>query len=92
LYGRKCNTSVSWDNPTNIVVIGPKFIRNMEEKMVKEWNLKVTRDKKNSCAEKIRAYKEFIVVGEHVFLKVKAKRTPKIEKFPKVGREMMWVN
>jgi len=35
LYGRKCNTSVSWDNPTYIVVVGPKFLREMEEKMVK---------------------------------------------------------
>jgi hypothetical protein len=34
-YGRKCNTPVSWDNPTNRVVIGPKLLREMEGKMVK---------------------------------------------------------
>jgi hypothetical protein len=27
LYGRKCNTPGSWDNPLDIVVIGPKFPR-----------------------------------------------------------------
>jgi hypothetical protein len=23
LYGKKCNTPLSWDNPTYIVVLGP---------------------------------------------------------------------
>jgi hypothetical protein len=35
LYGRKCNTSTSWDNPIDIVVIRKKILREMEEKMVK---------------------------------------------------------
>jgi hypothetical protein len=35
LYGRKCNTPVRWDNPTYRVVIGPEFLREMEEKMLK---------------------------------------------------------
>jgi hypothetical protein len=35
LYGKKCNTSISWDNPTDRAVIGPKFLREMEEKMLK---------------------------------------------------------
>jgi hypothetical protein len=25
LYGIKCNTPVSWDNPTNHAVVGPDF-------------------------------------------------------------------
>jgi hypothetical protein len=45
MYGRKCNTPVSWDNPTNKVVIGSGFLKEMEEKMenIKQ-NLKATRD------------------------------------------------
>jgi hypothetical protein len=35
LYGRKCNTSVSWDNPTNHTVVGPELLKEMEEQMMK---------------------------------------------------------
>jgi hypothetical protein len=31
LYGIKCNTPVSWDNPTDKVYIGPKLLKEMEE-------------------------------------------------------------
>jgi transposase InsO family protein len=31
LYGRKCNTPVSWDNPTYRVVLGPKLLKDMED-------------------------------------------------------------
>jgi hypothetical protein len=31
LYGRKCNTPVSWDNPTYIVVLGAEFLKDMED-------------------------------------------------------------
>jgi hypothetical protein len=34
LYGRKCNTPVSWDNPVKRVVGGPELLREMEEQMV----------------------------------------------------------
>ena len=41
LYGRKCNTPVSWDNPTNRVVLGPEILKKMEEQMIKiKQNLK----------------------------------------------------
>jgi hypothetical protein len=33
LYGRKCNTPVSWDNPTCREMVGPELLREMEEKM-----------------------------------------------------------
>jgi hypothetical protein len=36
LYGRKCNTQVSWDNPTDRVVVGPDLLREMEEKIIKK--------------------------------------------------------
>jgi hypothetical protein len=35
LYGRRCNTPVSWDNPTDRVVVGLKLLWEMEEKVVK---------------------------------------------------------
>jgi hypothetical protein len=47
LYGKKCNTLVSWDNPTDRVVVGPDFLREMEEKMIKiKKKLKVAQDRK----------------------------------------------
>jgi hypothetical protein len=42
LYGRKCNTVVSWDNQVDKAMIGPKLLKEMEEQMVKIMqNLKV---------------------------------------------------
>jgi hypothetical protein len=35
LYGRKCNTPVSWDNPADRVVVAPKLLKEIEEQMVK---------------------------------------------------------
>jgi hypothetical protein len=35
LYGRKCNTPVSWGNPIDRAIIGPELLKEMEEKMVK---------------------------------------------------------
>jgi hypothetical protein len=44
LYGRKCNTTVSWDNLANINIIGPYLLKEMEEKMEKiKQNLKATQ-------------------------------------------------
>jgi hypothetical protein len=33
LYGRNCNTLVSWDNPIDITVVGLDFLKEMKEKM-----------------------------------------------------------
>jgi hypothetical protein len=35
LYGRKCNTPVSWDNPTDKAVFGPKMLKEMEDQIIK---------------------------------------------------------
>jgi transposase InsO family protein len=35
LYGRKCNTPISWDNPTDREIIGPELLREMEEQLLK---------------------------------------------------------
>jgi hypothetical protein len=46
LYGRKCNTPVSWDNPTDRVVVGPNLLKKMEEQMEKiKKNLKDSQDR-----------------------------------------------
>ena len=31
LYGRKCNTLVSWDNPIDRVVLEPELLKDMED-------------------------------------------------------------
>jgi hypothetical protein len=46
LYGRKCNTLVTWDNPIDRVVLGPELLKDMEDQMVKiKMNLKTTQDR-----------------------------------------------
>jgi hypothetical protein len=46
LYGRKCNTPVSWDNLAERAVVGPDLLREMEEKMLKiKQNLKASQDR-----------------------------------------------
>jgi hypothetical protein len=42
LYGRKCNTPVSWDNPTDRTIVGLEFLKEMDDQMIKiKQNLKV---------------------------------------------------
>jgi hypothetical protein len=75
LYGRKYNTSVSRDDPTNRAVVGPDLLTKMEEKMIKiKQNLKVAQDMHKSYANKGRTIREF-KVGDHLLLKVKANRS-----------------
>jgi hypothetical protein len=70
LYGRKCNTSVSWDNPVDREVVGPEFPKEMEEQMMKiKKKLKAAQDRQKSYAGKNKNHREF-EVGDHVFLKV----------------------
>jgi hypothetical protein len=74
LYGRTCNTLVSWDNPTDRAVVGPKLLREMDEQMLKiKQNLKAAQDRKRSHVDKGRTHREF-KFGDHVFLKVKSNR------------------
>ena len=84
LYGKKCNTLVSWDNPLDKIVIELKLLKEMEEQMVKiKHNLKVAQDRK-TYIDKKRTHRDF-KVGEHVFLKVKSKKSSmKLGSFPKL--------
>jgi hypothetical protein len=75
LYGRKCNTSIRWDNPIDRAIIGPDFLKEMEKKMLKiKQNLKFSQDRQKNYVDKGRTHREF-KVGDHVFLKVKANRS-----------------
>jgi hypothetical protein len=74
LYGRKCNTPVSWDKLADKAVVGPDLLREMEEKMIKiKQNLKAAQDRQKSYANNVITHREF-KVGDHVFLKVRANR------------------
>jgi hypothetical protein len=43
LYGRPCNTPVSWRNPVNRITIGPDMLEEMEQQVTHiKQNLKVT--------------------------------------------------
>ena len=75
LYGRKCNTPISWDNPADRAVVGLDLLREMEEQMIKtKQNLKASQDRQKNYADKGRTHREF-KVGDHVFLKVKANKS-----------------
>jgi hypothetical protein len=74
LYGRKCNTLVSWDKPTDREVLGPELLKDMEDHMVKiKQNLKVEQDRQKIYADNNWTAREF-KVGKHVLLKVKPKK------------------
>jgi len=74
LYGGKCNTSVSWDNPTDKALVRPTLLKEMEEHMKKiKHNFKAFHDLNKIYAENNIVFRYF-KMGEHVFLKVKAKR------------------
>jgi hypothetical protein len=74
LYGRKCDTPVSWDNPVDRVVLGLELLKDMEDQVVKiKQNLKVARDRQKFYVDKNRTVREF-KVGEHVLLKVTPKK------------------
>jgi hypothetical protein len=75
LYGRKCVTPVSWDNPTNRVVLGSKLLKDMDDQVVKiKQNLKETQDRQKVYVDKNMTAREF-KVGEHVLFKVDPKKT-----------------
>jgi hypothetical protein len=58
LYGRKCNTLVSWDNPVDRAVVGPELLKEMEDQMLKiKQNLKVSQDRQKSYVDRNRTHR-----------------------------------
>ena len=46
LYGRRCRTPVTWDNPVNMIVLGPELLKEMEQEVAKiRQNLKAAQDR-----------------------------------------------
>ena len=35
LYGRRFRTPVTWDNPVNMIVLGPELLKEMEQVVAK---------------------------------------------------------
>jgi hypothetical protein len=79
LYGKNCNTPVSWDNTTDKAVVGLELLKEMEEHIVKiKKNLKASQYRQNNYADRNKVFRDF-KLGEYVFLK-----------FPEVGSEILW--
>ena len=71
MYGRKCNTPISWDNPTDKVIIGPELLKEMKDQMARiKQNLNTAQDRQKSYPDHNKIERHF-QVGDHVFLKVK---------------------
>ena len=67
MYGRICNTPISWDNSTNKVIIGTKLLKKMEDQIVRiKHNLKTTHDRQKSYAYQNRIDRQF-QAWDHVF-------------------------
>jgi hypothetical protein len=72
LYGTKCTTPISWDNPANRLKVGPEMLQEMEIMVKKiQQNLKEAQNRQKSYADQKIRHLEF-QVGDHVYLKVKA--------------------
>ena len=66
LYGRKCNTPVSWDNPVDCVLIGPELLQEMEQIVCEvQRNLKAAQERQNHYTDLKRKHKEYCV-GDHM--------------------------
>ena len=75
LYGRRCRTPVTWDNPVNRVVLGLELVKEMEQEVVKiRKKLKAAQDRQKNYADKHGVNREFSV-GDHVYLRVRARKS-----------------
>ena len=84
LYGRKCRILVCWTDLNEHKVIGPKIVKETEEKVrIIQQRLKASSDRQNLYADLKRKDIEY-EVGDKVFLKVSLWR--KILRFGKKGK------
>ena len=75
LYGRRCRTRVTWDNPVNGVVLGLELLKEMEQEVAKiKKNLKVGQDRQLIYADKHRVHIYFCV-GDHFYLIVMPRKS-----------------
>ena len=53
LYGRRCRTPVTWDDPVNRIVLGSDVLKEMEQEVAKiRQSLKASQDRQKSYADK----------------------------------------
>jgi len=70
LYGRRCRTSLCWQQDGEFVVLGPEFLQQTIERVrVIQDLVGATQSRQKSYADKRRRPLEFDV-GDHVFLRV----------------------
>jgi hypothetical protein len=75
LYGRPCNTPVSWSNPVKIIFIGLDMLKEMEQQVIKiKQNLKVAQNRQKSYADQKRTPREF-KTRDHVYLRVRPRKS-----------------
>ena len=75
LYGRRCRTPVTCDNPVNMIFLGPELLKEMEQEVVKiRKNLKASQDRQKIYADKHTVNRE-LSVGDHVYLRVREKKS-----------------
>jgi hypothetical protein len=75
LYGRPCNTLVSWSNLVNKITIGPDMLKEMEQQVIQiKQNLKVAQNRQKSYADQKRTPREF-KMGDHVYLRVRPRKS-----------------
>ena len=75
LYGRRCRTSVTWDNPVNKVVLGLELLKEMDQEVAKiRQSLEASQDRQKSYVDKHRVHIEFCV-GDHVYLRVRPRKS-----------------
>jgi hypothetical protein len=68
----RCDNHLSWNDPANTFLIGPKILKDMEEWIAKHLN--VIEDCQKSYANDHRIEKEF-AIEDHMFQRIKPKNT-----------------
>jgi hypothetical protein len=75
LYGRQCNTPVSWSNPVNKISFAPDMLKETKQQVTQiKQNLKVAQNQQKSYADQKRTPREF-QTGDHVYLIIKPRRS-----------------
>jgi hypothetical protein len=75
LYGRSCNTPISWSNLVNRISLGPDMLREMEQQVTQiKQNMKVAQNRQKNYVDQKRTPREF-KMGDHVYLRIKPRRS-----------------
>jgi len=91
LYGRSCNTPISWSDFLSRVLIVLDISVDMEQEMeVIKKNINATRDRQKSYANRNILFKEFYI-REQVYLHIKLKKSSfRIGSCAKITPQFCW--